>query len=178
VARRVATGPGLAAGGAILDLTTAMEAMFAGDPGRSADRPPGSAVKIPRPAMKRSPLRVLVTDDEALIRWSVVQTLADLGIEVTQADDGRSTLAAIDHAEQPFDVVVLDLRLPDVDDLSLLAAIRRANTATAVVLMTAFGTADIVAQAHALGVRAIMSKPFDLDDMARAVLDAGGLARA
>lgn len=151
-----------------------MNAMAGKKSGNSATDGAVERAENSPPEAKRSPLRVLVTDDEALIRWSVVQTLSDLGVEVEQADDGRSTMAAIDHAERPFDVVVLDLRLPDVDDLSLLARIRRTHAATAVVVMTAFGTPDVVAGAYDLGARAVISKPFDLHDMARAVLAAGG----
>ena len=51
----------------------------------------------------------------------------------------------------PFDVVVLDLRLPDMDDLSLLAGSAQLLPATPIVLMTAFGTPDVISRAHALG---------------------------
>ena len=76
-------------------------------------------------------------------------------------------------AEAPFNVIVLDLRLPDVDDLSLLADVRRAQPDSAVVLMTAFGTPEIVAKAYRMGVRAVLSKPFELDELSRVVVDAG-----
>ena len=128
------------------------------------------------PAVKKSPLQVLVVDDEALIRWSVAETLTDLGLEVEQAVDAASALAAIDTAELRFDVIVLDLRLPDMDDLALLSAIRRRLPRAAVVVMTAFGTPEIVAEARALGVSDILSKPFELAELARVVLAAGGMA--
>lgn len=125
------------------------------------------------PAVKNSPLRVLVVDDEALIRWSVAETLVDLGLDVEQAVDAASALAAIETAERNFDVIVLDLRLPDMDDLTLLATIRRRLPKAAIVLMTAFGTPEIVAEARALGVVEILSKPFELGELSRAVLAAG-----
>ena len=128
------------------------------------------------PAVKNSPLRVLIVDDEALIRWSVAETLVDLGLEVEQAGDARSALAALEDAERCFDVIVLDLRLPDMNDLTLLSTIRRRLPQTAVVLMTAFGTPEIVAEARALGVVEILSKPFELRELSRAVLAAGGTA--
>ena len=109
----------------------------------------------------------LVVDDEALIRWSVAETLADLGMVVQQAADAASTLKAIDEASQPFDVVVLDLRMPDVDDLSLVTKVRGALPSATVILMTAFGTPEIVAGAEELGVRAVLSKPFELDHLRR-----------
>lgn len=128
------------------------------------------------PAVKKSPLRVLVVDDEALIRWSVAETLTDLGLEVEQAVDAASALAALETAVPGFDVIVLDLRLPDMDDLTLVSTIRRRLPRVAVVLMTAFGTPEIVAKARALGVVNILGKPFELGDLSRAVLAAGGTA--
>jgi len=128
------------------------------------------------PAVKKSPLQVLVVDDEALIRWSVAETLADLGLEVEQAVDAASALAALERAGPRFDVIVLDLRLPDMDDLTLLSTIRRRLPQAAVVVMTAFGTPEIVAEAHALGVSDILSKPFELSELGRVVLAAGRMA--
>lgn len=128
------------------------------------------------PAVKKSPLRVLIVDDEALIRWSVAETLADLGLEIEQAVDAKSAMAALERAERTFDVIVLDLRLPDMDDLTLLSTIHRRLPQTPVILMTAFGTPEIVAEARALGVTDILSKPFELGELGRAVLAAGGTA--
>lgn len=144
--------------------------------GNSRGKPgAGSREEFDSP-VKNSPLRVLVVDDEALIRWSVAETLADLGLEVEQAVDAMSALAAIEDTERCFDVIVLDLRLPDMDDLTLLSTIRRRLPTTAVVLMTAFGTPEIVAEARALGVAEILGKPFELRELSRAVLAAAGTA--
>ncbi len=122
--------------------------------------------------MKKIPLHVLVVDDEPLIRWSVTETLADLGLDVEQADCAASALQAITTTALPFDVVVLDLRLPDMHDLSLLATIRQLLPATPVVLMTAFGTPEIMADARHLGVSAVLNKPFELGELSRVVLEA------
>ena len=124
-------------------------------------------------SVKEAALRVLVVDDEALIRWSVTETLTGLGMTVEQAVDAASTLSAIDAAGWRFDVIVLDLRLPDMADLTLLAAIRRRVPRAAVVLMTAFGTPEIVTAAYDLGVVTVLNKPFELDELSRAVRAAG-----
>lgn len=113
------------------------------------------------------PRTALVVDDEALIRWSVSETLADLGFVVAQAADGASALNAIADAGAAFDVVVLDLRLPDVNDLSLLGRVRELLPVSTVVLMTAFGTAEIVAGALRLGVIGVLNKPFELAELAQ-----------
>ncbi len=123
--------------------------------------------------MKKNPLRVLVVDDEPLIRWSVTETLAALGLYVEQADRAASALQAITTTALPFDVIVLDLRLPDMNDLSLLATIRQLLPETLVILMTAFGTPEIVAGARALGVRGVLYKPFELTELSRLVVGDG-----
>lgn len=106
-------------------------------------------------------LRVLVVDDEPLIRWAVVETLTKAGHHVMEAGDGRSALRAL--AVSPhIDVVLLDMRLPDCADLTVLSQIRQDSPDTAVVMMTAYATPEFAAQALALGVYDVMAKPFDI----------------
>jgi DNA-binding NtrC family response regulator len=111
-----------------------------------------------------SNLRVLVVDDELLIRWSVAETLGAAGHSVVQASDGRSAMAALGSMGD-VDVVLLDYRLPDSDDLTLLGKIRRAAPDAAVVMMTAYGTPDMVNGALALGAQRVMTKPFDMHEL-------------
>lgn len=113
--------------------------------------------------------RALVVDDEPLIRWSVAEALTQAGLDVTQAADASSAINAVRTAEIPFDALVLDLRLPDVQDLSLLRALRELAPKAIVVLMTAYGTPDIIADATAMGAT-VIAKPFELDDVRRAVM--------
>jgi two-component system, cell cycle sensor histidine kinase and response regulator CckA len=129
-----------------------------------------SAVTAPsRAGTATAPRSALVVDDEALIRWSVSETLAGLGVDVEQAGDGAAALTAIADATVPFDLVVLDLRLPDVGDLSLLRRVRELLPEAAVILMTAFATPDLISDARASGVRAILHKPFALEELSRIV---------
>lgn len=123
-------------------------------------------------ASKISPRHVLVVDDEPLIRWSVVESLSDLGFDVEQAADAGSALRKVTTTATPFDVVVLDLRLPDMEDLSLLGTLRQLLPAAGLVLMTAFGTPDIVSDATAMGAT-VISKPFELEELRRLVIAAG-----
>ena len=111
---------------------------------------------------------VLVVDDEPLIRWSVAETLSGRGMTVAQASDGASTLKVLRN-EPRFDVIVLDLRMPDVDDLSLLEKIRELYPSTAVVLMSAFGSPEVKERALRMGARQLINKPFEMGDMAAAV---------
>jgi DNA-binding NtrC family response regulator len=108
-------------------------------------------------------MRVLIVEDESLIRWAVVETLKQAGHTVTESWDAATALRSL--AEAPVDVVLLDFRLPDSSDLGLLRAIRRDAPSSAVVMMTAHGTPETVAGAMALGVHAVMAKPFNLDQV-------------
>jgi two-component system, NtrC family, response regulator AtoC len=124
---------------------------------------------------KKSPaLRVLVVDDEALIRWSIVETLTDLGYSVVEAGNGDSALRTLDDASKPIDVILLDYRLPDSDSLTLLSTIRRITPTSQVIMMTAYGTPEVTRGALDLGAWRVMSKPFEMREMAAAVQQASG----
>jgi DNA-binding NtrC family response regulator len=116
---------------------------------------------------------ILVVDDEPLIRWSVAESLSDLGFDVEQAADASGALRCVTTAANPFDVVILDLRLPDMHDLSLLGTLRQLLPAATLILMTAFASSEIVADAAALGAP-VLNKPFEVDDLQRLI--AAGLA--
>ena len=115
----------------------------------------------------RSSLRVLIVDDESLIRWAVAETLTKAGHEVLEAPDGGSALRALREAKEHVDVVLLDLRLPDSADLTLLSKIRSQSPDSAVVMMSAHATPEIAAEARALGVYDVIAKPFDVNGCER-----------
>ena len=120
----------------------------------------------PSLAKKSATMNVLVVDDESLIRWSLGEVLAEDGHAVAEASSGRSALEQLARGVA-FDVIVLDYRLPDSNDLQLLQSIRTLAPATAVIMMTAFGTPEMVAGALKRGAIQVVSKPFDIHDMAR-----------
>jgi two-component system response regulator AtoC len=112
--------------------------------------------------LKKSPAgRILVVDDEPLVRWSIAETLRAGGYDVAEAGDADSALRALIE-DAPPDAVLLDLRLPDCSDLHLLETIKLIRPGMPVVLMTAFGTPELVAEARRLGAYAVLDKPFDL----------------
>ena len=114
------------------------------------------------PAENPAPLAVLVVDDEPLIRWSLRQALRDRGHSVEAAATGADAVNEILKAGRPFDVVVLDYRLPDRQDLSLLEDVRRLSPDTAVVMMTAFGDDNMRTGAMERGACAVVDKPFQV----------------
>ena len=111
---------------------------------------------------KPAPLAILVVDDEPLIRWSLREALRGRGHEVATAGTGAEALNAVTADPKHFDVVVLDYRLPDRQDLSLLDDVLAAAPNVAVLMMTAFADDDMRTRAVARGVRAVVDKPFQV----------------
>jgi DNA-binding NtrC family response regulator len=109
--------------------------------------------------------RVLVVDDEWLVRWAVTEALQADGFDVVEASDAAAARRALGA---DCDLVLLDLHLPDSVDLGLLSFIRQQAPALPVILMTAFATREIAEEASLLGAT-IVPKPFDLNDLTRAV---------
>ncbi len=119
-----------------------------------------------------SRLRVLVVEDELLIRWAISETLSDAGHIVIEAANALTAVQALTNSVAPVDVVVLDYRLPDSRDLALLAAIRRLSPHSVVMLMTAYGSPELTRDALDLGASQVMHKPFDLHDLESRLINA------
>jgi DNA-binding NtrC family response regulator len=109
--------------------------------------------------------RVLVTDDDPLVRWAVGAQLAELGFEVIEAETVRETL----EYEAEADLVLLDAGLPDGDGLAAARELLARRPHRPLLLMTAFLTPELVAEAARTGVRGCIDKPFDMEAIARLV---------
>ena len=116
--------------------------------------------------------RVLVVDDEPLIRWSIAEALTDCGYAVVEAGTGRAAIQETVGASRPFGVIVLDLRLPDSDNLSLLTRLQSLAPGARIILMTAHGTGEVADEARALGAFGFVNKPFEMSAMASLVTEA------
>jgi DNA-binding NtrC family response regulator len=119
--------------------------------------------------LKKPASRVLVVDDEALIRWSLAEMLGERGYVVTEADNARMALAAIQQAQEPFDVVLLDYRLPDSADLRLLETVKRLAPTSQVIMITAHNSPELAQGAVALGAFRVINKPFEVESLAALV---------
>ena len=117
---------------------------------------------------------ILVVDDEPLIRWAVREGLENAGYQVIEAGTAREALASLDG--KPVDVALLDVRLPDSDDLGLLRRLRSERPGCRVIMMTAHGTPELLAQAMTEGAFGTVSKPFDMSGMIDLVRAAGAAA--
>lgn len=134
------------------------------------DPPATRPRRSPRQPEKFPPDSILVVDDEPLILWSVTESLSGLGYAIEDATDAASALKIVTTSPRPFAAVVLDLRLPDMNDLSLLATLRQLLPNTQLILMTAFATPDVLAEARALGAEVLL-KPFELSELNRLILE-------
>ncbi len=121
---------------------------------------------------KTPPPSVLVVDDEALIRWSLSESLSRAGYHVLEATDRQGTLRALEQSRSRLCVVLLDIRLPDSHDLGLLRAIRQRAPECRVIVMTAHGSPELAREALDCGAYRVVDKPFDLDDMVGLVAEA------
>ena len=112
-------------------------------------------------------LRVVVAEDEALIRLDLVEMLTEAGYEVVgQAGDGEAAISMTEK-EKP-DLVVMDVKMPKLDGIS--AAERIANQRIApVVILTAFSQRDLVERARDAGAMAYLTKPFTIEDLMPAI---------
>jgi DNA-binding NtrC family response regulator len=128
--------------------------------------------EFPHMVKNSAALHVLVVDDEPLIRWSMSETLSDLGYDVVEASDGHSAIGAVSGSTRPFDVILLDFRLPDSNDLTLLSTLRRLSPKTPIILMTAYGSAEILQGALDLGAFRVVGKPFEVDEIAALIREA------
>jgi DNA-binding NtrC family response regulator len=133
----------------------------------------GTNMTFPLPATKnRAVASVLVVDDEPLIRWSLAETLTQRGHTVTEAGDAKATHRILACTTDRPDVVLLDYRLPDSNDLGLFVEIKRQLPGSQIILMTAYGTPEIARDALALGAYRVVGKPFEVQDLARLVQQA------
>lgn len=102
--------------------------------------------------------RVLVIDDEPSVADALRVILEDEGFAVVVAANGRDGIA--EARRTPFGVTVTDLRLPDMNGLEVIGAFRESSLGGAVILITSYGTPEILARARELGAAGIIAKPF------------------
>jgi len=115
---------------------------------------------------------VLIVDDEALIRWSVAESLEAAGFGVVEAGSAREALQRVADRPNGIRVAVLDLKLPDSSDLALLRRIRELAPRCQVILMTAHGTPELLDEARRAGAFSALSKPFDMTRIVNLVQEA------
>lgn len=117
--------------------------------------------------------RILVVDDETVVRKGICRALAGRGMEPVPASSGRE---ALDHLEKaPFELALLDIRMPDMDGITLLKVMRSRFPETRVIMITGYPTIETAVQCVKLGALDYLVKPFRLDDLEAALKKAPAL---
>ncbi|MEE9441337.1 MAG: sigma-54 dependent transcriptional regulator [candidate division Zixibacteria bacterium] len=106
---------------------------------------------------------ILVIDDKDSMRKMVAQTLSEEGYNVSMAANGSEGLNLA--RDKQFDLVITDLKMPDVDGLEVLSNVKEINDETAVIVMTAYGTIETAVDAMKKGAEDFLTKPFDTEHM-------------
>ena len=106
--------------------------------------------------------RILVVDDEPLVRWSLRERLTAEGHDVVEAATAEE---AVDKSRDDVDLIFLDFKLPDGDGLSVLRKVKERTPDLPVILMTAFSTIENAVEAMKLGAFHYVNKPFNLDEV-------------
>jgi two-component system, cell cycle sensor histidine kinase and response regulator CckA len=133
----------------------------------ASPRPQTSA---PPDVARGSRLRVLLADDEAVMRRSLGRLLRQMGHEVTEAADGREALDALENAPT-IDLLILDLDMPVLDGESCFRELRARGYTLPVVFATGHGDLRKRRELEALGVRAVLGKPFSVAALERTLRD-------
>ena len=114
--------------------------------------------------------RILVVDDEDIVRTSCIRTLSPEGYEVKLAKNGVEGLKMA--SEERFDLVLTDLKMPDMDGIEVLRIIKEKWPETAVIIVTGYQTVDTAVKAIKLGAYDYIEKPFTPDALISAVAEA------
>jgi CheY-like chemotaxis protein len=114
---------------------------------------------------------VLVADDNDDIRQLMVKALSGDGYNVLEARDGREVLEAVINAQRAPDVIVLDVQMPEINGLALLAGLRNGGWTMPIIIITAYGAARLRDHAERMGATALFGKPFEIHDLRMAVMN-------
>jgi DNA-binding NtrC family response regulator len=113
--------------------------------------------------MSRSTPRILIVDDEEIVRESLCSWLEKDGYTVETAADGLTALERLRQSE--WSILLVDLKMPGMDGLQVLDAARKIHPALAVVMITAYATVETAVKAIKLGASDYIVKPFDPDEL-------------
>ncbi len=102
---------------------------------------------------------ILVVDDEASIRDLCARVLTRSGFKVTMASTGEDAVRRL--RDEPFDLVISDIRMPGISGMDVLVMAKTLHPSIAVILITGFGTSEVVERANQSGADRILTKPFN-----------------
>ena len=127
---------------------------------------PTGAIKLIN--QDREKFKILVVDDEKIVRESTQEWLKEEGFCVTTADSGQRALDLME--DQPFNMMLTDIKMPGMDGVELLAKAKQINSGLCVIMMTAYAAVDSAVDAMKQGALDYLTKPFDPDMLVAMVL--------
>lgn len=116
--------------------------------------------------------RILIVDDDPTVLHILHAILAHMrnGYQIVAAQDGRAALAMIE--DEPFDLVITDIKMPGVDGIELAESIQGMNATTAVIWITAYGCHRLQAECERLGIYRCLDKPLRISEIRQVALEA------
>ena len=113
---------------------------------------------------------ILIVDDEPSVRTSLEEWFREDGFLVDTAEDGAAALRAMDRG--PFDIILLDLKMPGMDGMEVQKRVREIDPAATVIILTAYASVETAVQALKMGAFDYVTKPVDPDDLSNLVRNA------
>ncbi len=115
--------------------------------------------------------KVLIVDDEETLTWSMAKSLSKDRdkYEVMVANDGREALGLL--KANKIDLVITDIRMPDINGLDLLLRVKKEYPQTKVIIMTAYGSSEIRREANRRGSLYYVEKPFEISEIRKIIID-------
>ena len=115
--------------------------------------------------------KVLIVDDEETLTWSMAKSLSKDRdkYEVIIANNGKEALGLL--KKDKIDLVISDIRMPDINGLDLLVQIKMNHPQTKVIIMTAYGSSDVQREANRRGSLFYIEKPFEINDIRKIIID-------
>lgn len=114
--------------------------------------------------------RVLLVDDEIDFLETLVKRLRKRKLDVLSASSGRQALEIL--GKEPVDVVVLDVRMPDMDGIATLKAVKKISPSVEVIMLTGHASLEVAIQGMELGAFDYLMKPMDIDELLYKLQDA------
>ncbi len=127
--------------------------------------------------MSKGLKKVLIVDDEETLTWSMAKSLSKDKdkYEVLIANNGREALQLL--KTNKIDLVITDIRMPDINGLDLLVMIKKEFAETKVIIMTAYGSSDVQKEANQRGSLFYIEKPFEISEIRKIIINLIGKRR-
>lgn len=123
-----------------------------------------------------SPTHVLLVDDEEIFTRNIAKLLTHRGYRVTAVNSGDAALRALE--EQPFDVLVLDLKMPGLDGIATFREMLKLGVSVETIILTGHGSIDTALEAVKLGAHDYLTKPCEIEELVAKIESAQEKARS